>query len=130
MQMSSRYVRCAPNAVDDRMRDHHADRSSVLGTCFWPLIVRQDAPIVPSTAGTDMPLADASYRASGLVLWHFSDMPTALRDVRFQGQSGKHMLFPALTRGGRRPACTVSQIEWRFLREECPQLSWSSIRLG
>src|SRR5665213_2294640 len=31
MQMSSRYVRCAPNAVDDRTRDHHADRSSV----FW-----------------------------------------------------------------------------------------------
>jgi hypothetical protein len=27
MQMSSRYVRCAPNAVDDRT-DHHADRSS------------------------------------------------------------------------------------------------------
>ena len=27
MQMSSRYVRCAPNAVDDRA-DHHADRSS------------------------------------------------------------------------------------------------------
>src|SRR5450631_2564437 len=26
MQMSSRYVRCAPNAVDDRT-DHHADRS-------------------------------------------------------------------------------------------------------
>src|SRR5450759_2608126 len=40
MQMSSRYVRCAPNAVDDRTRDHHADRSSVLGTCFRPLIVR------------------------------------------------------------------------------------------
>src|SRR4030081_2258803 len=40
MQMSSRYVRCAPNAVDDRTRDHHADRSSVLGTCFWHLIVR------------------------------------------------------------------------------------------
>ena len=37
---SSRYVRCAPNAVDDRTRDHHADRSSFLGTCFWPLIVR------------------------------------------------------------------------------------------
>ena len=31
MQMSSRYVRCAPNAVDDRTRDHHADRSSVFG---------------------------------------------------------------------------------------------------
>jgi hypothetical protein len=27
MQMSSRYVRCVPNAVDDRT-DHHADRSS------------------------------------------------------------------------------------------------------
>src|SRR3979411_2580982 len=24
--------------------------------------------------------------------WHRTDMPTALRDVRFQGQSGKHML--------------------------------------
>src|SRR5882757_6872916 len=31
MQMSSRYVRCAPNVVDDRSRDHHAERSSVLG---------------------------------------------------------------------------------------------------
>src|SRR5450755_1466998 len=30
MQMSSRYVRCAPNAVDDRT-DHHADRSSTSG---------------------------------------------------------------------------------------------------
>src|SRR2546430_10077753 len=66
MQMSSRYVRCAPNAVDDRTPDHHADRSSVLGTCFWPLIVRYDAPIAPSIAGTAVPLAAASYRASGL----------------------------------------------------------------
>ena len=40
MQMSARYVRCAPNAVDDSSRDHYAERSSVLGTCFWPLIVR------------------------------------------------------------------------------------------
>jgi hypothetical protein len=38
MQMSSRG--CAPNAVGDRSRDRHAERSSVLGTCFWPLIVR------------------------------------------------------------------------------------------
>src|SRR5712671_467711 len=30
-EMSSRYVRCAPSAVDDGTRDHHADRSSVLG---------------------------------------------------------------------------------------------------
>jgi hypothetical protein len=40
MQMSPRHIRCAPNAVNDRTRDHHADRSSVLGTCFWLLIVQ------------------------------------------------------------------------------------------
>jgi hypothetical protein len=28
------------NAVDDISRDHHAEQSSVLGTCFWPLIIR------------------------------------------------------------------------------------------
>jgi hypothetical protein len=39
-----------------------------------------------------MQLAAAPYRASGLVLWHETDMPTAVRDVRSQGQSGKHML--------------------------------------
>src|ERR1700681_4465925 len=77
MQMSFRYVRRAPNAVDDRTRDHHADRSPVWGTCFWPLIVRQDAPIVPSIAGTAMPLAAAPYRASGLVLWHEADLTFA-----------------------------------------------------
>jgi hypothetical protein len=42
---------------------------------FWALIVRQEAPIVPSIADTAMPLAAAPYRASGLVLWQFSDMP-------------------------------------------------------
>src|SRR5882672_8306461 len=57
MQMSDRYVRCAP--------------------------------IVPSIAGTAMPLAAAPYRASGLVLWHETDMPTALRDVRSQGAKRK-----------------------------------------
>jgi len=36
---SSRYVRCAPNAVDDRTGDHHADRSSVLDMLL-ALIVR------------------------------------------------------------------------------------------
>src|SRR6266850_1534898 len=39
MRMSARYVRCAPSAVDDISRDHHAEQSSVLGTCFWPLII-------------------------------------------------------------------------------------------
>jgi hypothetical protein len=45
-QMSSRYVRYARNAVGARSRDHRAERSSVLGICFWPFIVRQHAPIV------------------------------------------------------------------------------------
>src|SRR6266481_8119842 len=36
IRMSARYVRCAPSAVDDISRDHHAEQSSVLGTCFWP----------------------------------------------------------------------------------------------
>ena len=61
VQMSSHYVRCAPNAVDDRSRNHHAERSSVLGTCFWPIIVRQDAPIVPSIADTAQPPAAVPY---------------------------------------------------------------------
>jgi hypothetical protein len=47
MQMSSRYVRGAPNAVDDRT-DHHADRSSTSGPSssgktlpsFHPLLAR------------------------------------------------------------------------------------------
>src|SRR5450432_857634 len=39
MQMSSRFVRCAPNAVDDRT-DHHADRSSTS---------------VPSSSGKTLP---------------------------------------------------------------------------
>jgi hypothetical protein len=45
-QMSSRYVRCAPNAVGARSRVHRAERSPVLGIYFWPLIGRQHAPIV------------------------------------------------------------------------------------
>ena len=37
-------------------------------------------------------------------LWHETDMPTALRDVRSQEQSGKQLLavsFPVLTHSGR-----------------------------
>jgi hypothetical protein len=36
--------------------------------------------------------------------WHETDMPTALRDVRSQGQSGKHML--ALSFSGFDPKAT------------------------
>jgi hypothetical protein len=38
------------------------------------------------------PPAAPLYRASGFVQWHETDMPTALRDVRSQEQSGKHLL--------------------------------------
>ena len=37
--------------------------------------------------GTDMPLAAAPYRASGLVRWHFSDMARCLTRVRNAHQS-------------------------------------------
>jgi hypothetical protein len=30
--------------------------------------------------------------ADNVACWHETDMPTALRNVRSQGQSGKHML--------------------------------------
>ena len=36
MQMSSRYVRCAPNAVDDRSRDHHAEDRRFWGRASGP----------------------------------------------------------------------------------------------
>jgi hypothetical protein len=35
--------------------------------------------------------------------WHQTDMPTVFRDVRFQGQSGRHLL--ALSFSGFDPAC-------------------------
>src|SRR3979490_2278545 len=82
MQMSSRYVRCAPNAVDDRTRDHHADRR-FWGHASGPSSSGKKRPSFHP--GTDMPLAAAPYRASGLVLWHFSDMTFVPVDVRLWG---------------------------------------------
>src|SRR5450432_2659142 len=43
-----------------------------------------------------VPPAAAPYRASGLVLWHRTDMPTLLSDVRCWGQSGKHLLAASI----------------------------------
>jgi hypothetical protein len=51
--------------------------------------------------------AAAFYRASGFVPWHETDMPTALRNVRYQGQSGKHVL--ALSFSGFDPGCVKTQ---------------------
>jgi len=39
--------------------------------------------------------------------WHETDMPTTLRDVRFQGQSGKHMLASSFS--GFDPGRTCAQ---------------------
>jgi hypothetical protein len=50
-QMSSRYVRCAPNAVGARSRDHRTERSSVLGYASGP-----------SSSGTTLP--------SSIHYWH------------------------------------------------------------
>ncbi len=41
--------------------------------------------------------------------WHETDMPTALRDVRSQGQSGKHLL--ALSFSGFDPACVKTRAQ-------------------
>jgi hypothetical protein len=41
---------------------------------------------------------------SDVAYWHETDMPTALRDVRSQGQSGKHSL--ALSFSGFDPKAT------------------------
>jgi hypothetical protein len=44
-----------------------------------------------------MPLAAAPYRASGLVLWHFSDTTFVPVDVRLWGHSGKHLLAAGIS---------------------------------
>src|SRR6266404_6710529 len=44
-------------------------------------------------------------------MWHETDMPTALRDVRFQGQSGKHMLASSFS--GFDPYRSSSALRWR-----------------
>jgi hypothetical protein len=33
-----------------------------------------------------------THDGAGVGTWHETDMPTALRNVRYQGQSGKHVL--------------------------------------
>ncbi len=48
------------------------------------------------------------YASSDFRLWHETDMPTVFRDVRFRGQSGKHLL--ALSFSGLDPDCVVSAL--------------------
>jgi hypothetical protein len=42
--------------------------------------------------------AAAPYRASGFVLWHFSDLPTPLTNVGYQGKSGSNSDISKSTR--------------------------------
>jgi hypothetical protein len=69
-----RYVRCAPNAVGARSRDHRAERSSVLGKLL-ALHRQATRSHRPSMA---MPPAAAPYCASGLVIWRITDLPACL----------------------------------------------------
>jgi hypothetical protein len=50
---------------------------------------------------------DFSCQPGAVHTWHETDMPTALRDVRSQGQSGKHLL--ALSFSGFDPAADISK---------------------
>src|SRR5260370_19475209 len=93
MQMSPRNAFGVRYVFDGRLHDRLAQRSPGLRMLLGPSPpgnIRRF--IAPSVVGTPAPHAVAPYRASGFVRWHETDMPTALRDVRFQGQSGKHML--------------------------------------
>jgi len=67
MRMSARYVRCAPSAVDDISRDHHANNHRFWGHASGPSSSSLRRSHRSIHAGTAMPLAAAPYRASGLV---------------------------------------------------------------
>src|SRR6266404_7552455 len=47
---------------------------------------------------------------SNVTYWHETDMPTLLRDVRFQGQNGKHVL--SLSFSGFDPSATSGLISF------------------
>jgi hypothetical protein len=74
-----------------RFWEHASGPSSSSGktlSSFHPLLARA------------MPLAAAPYRASGLVLWHFSDVTAGVRNVCCWGKSGSRdwgARFPFLT---------------------------------
>ena len=59
-----------------------------------PLISRQDAL-------TRYPIGRivrcCAYRASGLVLWHKTDKPTPLLNVRYRVNRGKHLLAASIS---------------------------------
>src|ERR1700738_4417800 len=101
-QMSSRYVRYARNAVGARSRDHRAERSSVLGICFWPFIVRQHAPIVhPLLARprpTPQPLPRERFRSMALF------GPGAIADLRPECASKRTSPSVWTVPGGERSA--------------------------
>ena len=62
---------------------------------------RRRSPLRPS-----VPTRDAGYDRC----WHETDMPTALRDVRSRGQSGKHILAVSFSVFG--PTRTLQSLGW------------------
>ena len=52
---------------------------------------------------------------AGVGTWHETDMPTALRNVRYQGQSGKHVLalsFSGFDLGCVKTCAHEKRAEW------------------
>src|SRR6266849_8491108 len=68
-----------------------------------------------SIIGTPMPSAAAPYRASGLVHWHFCDMPTASSNVRVRAQSGKHMLMLSSSLFDRSGHCAAMEFKRKLV---------------
>src|SRR3979411_14757 len=93
MQMSARNAFGVRYVFDGRSHDRLAQRSSGLRMLLGPSPpsnIRRS--IAPSVVGTPAPQPAAPARASGFVLWHFSEMPASMRNVGFLGNSGHRVL--------------------------------------
>jgi len=73
--------------------------------------------------------ADLARCSANVSSWHETDMPTTLRDVRFQGQSGKHLL--ALSFSGFDPQRTSDGLALTWTASRVGQFEYAdSIRAG
>jgi hypothetical protein len=69
-------------------------------------------------------------------VWHETDMPTALRDVRSQGQSGKHLLalsssqFDPIVWSGRALQVDFAAMAVSGLASMYPAFDWSVVLLA
>jgi hypothetical protein len=99
MQMSARNAFGVRYVFDGRSHDRLAQRSSGLRMLLGPSPpsnIRRS--IAPSVVGTTAPHAAAPYRASGFVLWRFSDVPGRPDNVRSRGKTGSGPPTAKMTR--------------------------------